>query len=193
LNNNDKNIRERILLKRAIENGDIGLLSEIYEEHKPFLNNHLENLVHLDGYAEDLTHDIFLAIGNKQCNYTGDTDVRGYLCGVATRLALRRNRKEARQGIVFTDCLSEEITQAKPDEPLENLHLEENRTAIYLEIAKLPEKSRQAVEHVLIHNLRPYEAAKKLGCSLDTLRKRLKRGQIRLRKEIENLSKNFVF
>jgi RNA polymerase sigma-70 factor (ECF subfamily) len=193
LNSNDKNICERIILKRVVESCDIGMLSGIYEEHKPFLNKYLANLVHLDGYAEDLTHDIFLAISRGKCSYTGDIDVRGYLCGVAKILALSSNRKEAKQGIIFTDCLSDEISQAESGEPTEKLNLEEIRVMVNHAISNLPEASRHAVELVLVHNLRPYQAAKKLDCSLDTLRKRLKRGQIKLRKELKKLSKNFAF
>ena len=191
MNCDDKNIHERILLKRAIESGDMGLLSKIYEEHKPFLNKYLQDLVHLDGYAEDLTHDIFLAIGNKQCNYTGNTDVQGYLCGIAKKLALSSNKKEARQGIIFTDCLSEEIAQDRSDDPVEKFNLEEIRTAIYQAISKLPEKSRQAVELVLIHNLRPYQAARKSGCSQAVFRGRLSWGLRALRRKLVNFPKIF--
>ncbi len=164
MNCKDENIRERILLKRAIEHKDTNAVSELYDKYKPFLNKYLANLAYLDGYAEDLAHDVFLAISLGECEYNGDTDVQGYLCGMAKKLALSSKRKEARQGIIFTNCIPDKIAQASSYEPIEKLQLEDFRSALYLQILKLPKKSRQAVELVLIYNLRPHQAAKKLGC-----------------------------
>lgn len=187
MDNDNKNIRERILLKKAIETGDKEAISKIYSKHKPFLKKYLESISNVNGYAEDLTHDIFLAISSGQCKYNGTTDVPGYLCGMAKRLASISNIKEARrQYISLGHQLSEEIAQDKLDEPLENLKLKEVRIALFEAISKLSEKSRQAVELVFIYNLRPYQAAKKCNCSLTTLRKRLNRSQHRIRKDLEN-------
>lgn len=184
-------IHERLLLKKAIETGDADAVSELYKKYKPFLKKYLENLSHVNGCAEDLTHDIFLAISNHECKYSGDTDVQGYLCGIAKRLASNNNRKEVMQYMGLGSSLFEEIACVKSDEPLENLNIEEIRTLLFEVISKLPEKSRQAVELVLIHNLRPYQAAQKAGCSSAAFRGRLSCGLNIVRRKLINFSKKF--
>ena len=192
MNNKHETIRERILLKKAIETGDTDAIAEIYSTHKPFLKKYLASISNLNGYAEDLTHDLFVAIGSGQCKYNGDTDVQGYLCGMAKRLALISNMKEAKQYISLGDSLSEEIARNKLDEPLENLNIEEIRASLMAAVSALPEKSRQAVELVIFHNFRPYQAAKKVGCSPAALRGRLLCGLNILRRKLANFPKKFA-
>jgi len=183
------NTQERLLLQRAVEDGDQEAVGEIYKKHKPFLDNYLAKLEHQDGYAEDLTQDVFLAISQRQGNYAGDTDVRGYLCGIAKNVALGSNRREARQGIAFTDCLLEEILPIHHDDPSQYLDLEEIRAAIEQAIAALPEKSRQAIELVYLDGLKPHQAARKLGCPQVVFNNRLARGLWLLRGKLSGFSK----
>ncbi|MCK5023919.1 MAG: sigma-70 family RNA polymerase sigma factor [Candidatus Aenigmarchaeota archaeon] len=191
MDNENVNIRERILLKKALETGDADAISEIYSKYKPFLKKYLANISNLNGYSEDLTHDLFLAICSGQCKYNGNTDVQGYLCGMAKRLALISNIKDARQHTSLGDNFSEEIAQNKLDEPLENLNIEEIRASLMAAVSTLPEKSRQAVELVIFHNIRPYQAAKKVGCSPAALRGRLSCGFNILRRKLLNFPKKF--
>jgi RNA polymerase sigma factor (sigma-70 family) len=139
--------------------------------------------------CEDLTHDIFLAISNHECKYSGDTDVQGYLCGIAKRLASNNSRKEAMQQMGFGKSLFEEIACLKSDEPSENLNIKDIRTSLFEAISRLPEKSRKAVELVLIYNLRPYQAAQKAGCSPEAFRSRLSCGLNILRRKLVNFPK----
>jgi len=108
-------IQDRALLKRAIYEKDQYAQKYIYIKYKPAIRQFIKNTGKLDGYIDDLVHEVFVNICNGKCQYSGSTDVRGYLCGVAKNVAkyhIRREKRRARANLIYRNNVS--IT---PDHP----------------------------------------------------------------------------
>jgi len=180
-------IQDRALLKRAIYEKDQHAQEYIYLKYKHAVRQFIKNIGKLDGYVDDLAHEVFVNICESKCQYSGNTDVRGYLCGVAKNVAKYHIRKEKRRA--YANLIYQNNTSARSGHPTNLTNISENyrfdkfQETLHQAIAKLPKKSREVVELVLIHKMKPSQAAKKLDCSLAIFCDRLHYGLKKLRKE----------
>jgi len=188
-------IQDRTLLKRAICEKDQYAQKYIYLKYKPAVHQFIKNTGILDGYINDLVHEVFVNICEGKCHYSGNTDVRGYLCGVAKNVAkyhIRREKRRAHANLIYQNNAS-----TKPNYPTNMINISENyqfdkfQETLHQAIAKLPKKSREAVELVLIHKMKLSQAAKRLDCSSAIFRDRLHYGLKKLRRECSNFSDFF--
>lgn len=188
-------IQDRALLKRAIYEKDQYAQRYIYLKYKPAIRQFIKNTGKLDGYVDDLAHEVFVNICEGKCQYSGSTDVRGYLCGVAKNVAkyhIRREKRRVRANLIYRNNAS-----TKPNHPINitnksvNYRFDKFQETLRQAIAKLPKKSREAVELVLIYKIKPLQAAKRLGCSSAIFRDRLHYGLKKLRRERSNFSDFF--
>ena len=162
-------------------------LEIMWHKYKPVICAKLAKNCGAD-IAEDIYQTLFLRIRAKECKYSGNSDVQGYLYGMAKRILSDYFRAESRQ--VRTSCLHEvEITGdftslSVTETPLENLQTAETRHALQHAIEELPANARKAVDLVYNQGHRPSESANKLGCSVKTLHDRLQYGISKLRMEL---------
>ena len=184
-------------MKRAIRQGEPRAIEHIYNKYKPFISKYIGQLGYLDGFVDDLVEDVFLCISEGKFQYSGKTDVQGYLCGIAknvTRTHLRNSKEYPFHAYPLRE--DDTPTESGPFvgkivNPQKDLTLEETEEALEKSLAGLPEKSRQAVELVVIQGFRPFQAAAKAGCSPVVLRNRLCHGLRKLRKDLGKSVKNF--
>ena len=187
-------IQERILLKRAIYEKDRYAQEYIYIKYNRFLHQFIKarGKGNFDGYVDDLVQEVFVNICTGKCQYSGNTDVRGYLCGIAKNVVKHHINIEKRKSSCYSNYRCGILAQSERRVNIINdvKHHQFDRINGTLQqvIAKLPRKSREAVELVLIHKMEPYQAAKKLGCSSVVFRNRLYRGLKRLRKKYRDTS-----
>jgi RNA polymerase sigma-70 factor (ECF subfamily) len=195
MSDDELEIQDRTLLKRAIYEKDQYAQKYIYLKYKPAVRQFIKNAGKLDGYIDDLVHEVFVNICEGKCQYSGSTDVRGYLCGVAKNVAkyhIRREKRRARANLIYRNNAS-----TKPNHPSNRANISENyrfdkfQETLHQAITKLPSKSREAVELVLIHKVKHHQAAKQLGCSSVVFRNRLHRGLKELRKK-HRVGSNFL-
>lgn len=196
---NTEETKDRFVLRKAINSGDSDAITYLYERYKPFLTNYIKQIVASDGDVQDLVEDIFLCICEGKCNYPKNEEVRGYLCGIAKKVVQSHIRKKKHQ--IRTNRLWEDekytnsfqpVRPNTANQPEKALELSEFRKALREAIAQLPEKSRQAVEFVVIQGIRPCHAAGKAGCSPVVFRNRLSHGLKRLRKNLSKSKKFFT-
>lgn len=195
MSNNGLEIQDRTVLKRAIYERDQCAQKYIYIKYKPFVRQSIKNTGNLDGYVNDLVHEVFVNVCEGKCQYSGNTDVRGYLCGVAKNVVkyhVRREKRRTRANLIYRNNVS-----TKPNHVInitnksENYQFDKFQETLRQAIAKLPKKSREAVELILIYKIKPPQAAKKLGCSSTIFRNRLHYGIKKLRRECLNFSDFF--
>jgi RNA polymerase sigma-70 factor (ECF subfamily) len=184
--------RDRTLLKRAIDERDKIAQKYIYIKYKRFIYQFIKARVNFNEYIDDLVQEVFVNICDGKCHYTGNTDVRGYLCGIAknvVKVHVRREESRVRANLIYKNKVS--INHNLPSNIIiksENCRFDYPREILLQAIPKLPKKSREALELVFIHKIKPPQAAKKLGCSSDIFRNRLHYGLKKLRKECLNFS-----
>ncbi len=187
MSDDELEIQDRALLKRAIHEKDQCAQRYIYLRYKPAVRQFIKNAGKLDGYSDDLVHEVFVNICEGKCQYSGNTDVRGYLCGVAKNVAKYHIRREKRR--VCANLIYRSNASTRPNNPTHMTNISENyrfdkfQETLHQAIAKLPKKSREVVELVLIHKMKPSQAAKKLDCSLAIFCDRLHYGLKKLRRE----------
>jgi len=188
-------IQDRTLLKRAIYEKDQYAQKYLYLKYKPAVRQFIKNTGKFDGYVDDLVHEVFVNICDGKCQYSGSTDVRGYLCGVAKNVVkyhVRREKRRVRANLIYRNNISTEPNHViNITNKSENYRFDKFQETLRQTIAKLPSKSREAVELVLIHKIKPHQAAKKLGCSSAIFRNRLHYGLKKLRREHSNSSDSF--
>jgi RNA polymerase sigma factor (sigma-70 family) len=122
--------------------------------------------------AEDVFQATFLVLARRASALRCQPSLAGWLYGTAYRLALKTRTATARR-------LRREraAAQKSPLDPLEELSVREARTILAEEFARLPAKYADAVVLCLYEGATQDEAARHLGCSLSTLKRRLERGR----------------
>ncbi len=195
---NSEESKDRFALRRAINSGDSDAITYLYKRYKSFLTNYIERKVASNSDAQDLVEDIFLCLCEGKCKYPINEDVRGYLCGIAKNVVqshLRKKKYQIRTSRLWKDEKYPESLQPfranTAGQPEKTLELSEFRKALQEAIAQLPEKSRQAIELVLIQEIRPCHAAEKAGCSPVVFRNRLSHGLKTLRKKFSKFYLTF--
>lgn len=178
-------IQDRSLLKQAIYKKDQYAQKYIYVKYKEAVRQFIKKN---NRSVDDHTHEVFLNICEGKCQYSGNTDVKGYLCGIAKNVVRHHIRKEKRQDYANIVYQNNNSIMSNHQTSIANKS-KKNRGDKFQEIlhqaiAKLPSKSREAVELVLIHKIKPHQAAKQLTTSPVVFRNRLHRGLKELRKKI---------
>lgn len=171
---------DRALLKRAVEEACPKALSELYQKHELFIANYIARQVSVNGEGRDLVHAVFLRLCQGSCQYSGQSDVRGYLCGIAKNV-LREHFRSKRRHIQVVSSI--EVKRAgdlrfacNSEAPSDALRKGEIRQIIQKAVMTLPEKSRQAVELVYFECIPVPQAATKAGCTAKVFRARLGHG-----------------
>jgi RNA polymerase sigma-70 factor (ECF subfamily) len=179
---------DKVLLKRATEEACPKALGALYQKHKPFIEKYIAQRVSLNGEGRDLAHAVFLRLCQGKCRYSGQTDVRGYLCGIAKNVLREYFKSKGRHiqsisAVEITHAGNPVITCSQEDPPF-ILHKEEIRQAIRKLVVNLPPKSRQAIQLVYFEELALPQAAQKAGCTSKVFRARLYHGVARLSKAL---------
>jgi len=188
--------KDRILLSKAIRRSDRGAQEYIYIKFASFIRRFIKSSGDFGQQGDDLMQEVFLTLCQGKCQYLGNTDVQGYLCGIAKNVVQNYNRNKKCR--ISTYAVREKNASREPhqlegkiNDPEKIVQLKEFEEAVHKAVVRLPEKSRQAVALVLIHKIRPYQAAAKAGCSFVVFRNRLCHGLELLRKELCELSDFF--
>lgn len=160
----------------------------IYMEYAPMLYRFAGKFVS-SFFAEDIVHDIFLKLWDKQVFLLPDEDLRRILY-VSVRNAcidhLRRSDLER-------EILDSRATQLKLDEldyfkSSDELFMRKDlMDALMKKIEELPEKSQEIFRLSYLHGMKAAEIADQLGLSVRTVENHLYRSLLYLRKHCSHL------
>src|SRR5262249_31053132 len=82
-------------LLQSVAAGDLGALGELYDRYARHVWTAARRS--LDGVdAEDVVHQLLVELPDLAPSYDGRASCRGWLCGIAVRLAMRRRRGTGR-------------------------------------------------------------------------------------------------
>src|SRR5262245_59650170 len=122
--------------------------------------------------AEDVFQATFLVLARKAAALRRHPSIAGWLHQTAHHLALRSRTQAARRQ------RREETAIARPSaDPLEEISVREARAVLGVELERLPRKYREPLLLCLYEGATQDEAAQRLGCSLNTVKRRLERGR----------------
>jgi RNA polymerase sigma-70 factor (ECF subfamily) len=167
----------------AIERGDLGALGTLYDRHASSVWRVVRRVTNGASDVDDIVHATFLKVPRLAASFDGRASARGWLVGIAVRLALRHTRTLRR----FTGMLkrfahvTHDVNQLDP----EVLAIGRAQLAV-LERAtsKLSPTKRAVFVLVEIEGFAPDEVARDLGVPAATVRTRLFHAKRELRKAL---------
>src|SRR5437763_731887 len=130
--------------------------------------------------AEDACQAVFVLLAKRAGDGRWRESVGGWLHEAAVRTALHARVAAARRRKKQPPAPG-----SAPADPLDTMSARELRAVLDEELNRLPADERAALVLCFLEGLTRDEAARRLGCSLATLRRRLGRGRDRLRSRLE--------
>ena len=147
----------------------------LVERHGPMVLNVCRRILHDQHLAEDVFQATFLVLADRAGAIRRRAALAGFLHGVAYRLAVRaRQRKQ--HDLLAVKCDSATVCD-KAAEPPEGVAWKEMLAILDHELSQLSERCRAPLVLCYLEGRTQDEAARQLGWSLNTLRRRLTQGR----------------
>lgn len=167
---------------------------KIYNEFRPKILRYLKRMVG-DYAAEDLTQDVFIKVRDSLNSFRGESQISTWIYRIATNTALDRLRSSSfKQSIQSESLPSSETdtdihvtrTDIKSLSPDAELIRTEMNDCIRNFIEQLPTDYRAAFILSEFDEFKNSQIADILGVTLDTIKIRLHRARVKLKKELES-------
>ena len=168
-------------LVRAVADGDRRALELLYRRHAPWLAGRLAARTSSRDLAEEALQDTFLAAWRSASAYKGRGEVPAWLWGIARRRLASLARRQ-RPGILSLEAAAEPPDSATT--PEEAALGQDASTRIRLAISHLPAEQQAAITAVVYDGKSIQAAARAAAVPEGTLKSRLHRARLHLRKEL---------
>jgi RNA polymerase sigma-70 factor (ECF subfamily) len=171
-----------------LRRGDVSAFEAIYRDHHALLCDFAERYVRSSESAQEIVHDVFLAVWARRERFEVRSTLRAYLFAAVRNRALHWTRHDA---IVKQSAFRAEeegvhfgmgVATSRPDDALA---AKDARTAIDAAIALIPPRSRLAVLLRWEHQLTHHEVAEAMGISVKGVEKLLGIAMRSLRENLE--------
>jgi RNA polymerase sigma factor (sigma-70 family) len=167
------------LLARVVD-ADSGALKELYDRHAAWLHARLMRRCNDREVVADVLQDTFVALWKDAGKFRGDSEVAGWLWGIAFRRLVSRLR--SRKDVVLmpewdAPSLSLGSSPAAEDEVLLGVEYGDLAGAL----RRLSPEFRSVVQAVVLDGLTTKEAGRLLGVRENTVKTRLHRAKAQLR------------
>ena len=168
-------------LVRAVAAGDRTALELLYRRHGPWLAGRLAARTTSRELAEEALQDTFLAAWRGARAYHGTGEVPAWLWGIARRRLASLARRQPR-GSLSLEVAGERVDPvAGPEEAALG---RDTSARIRLAVAHLPDEQRAAITAVVYQGQTITQAAQATGVAEGTVKSRLHRARLNLRKEL---------
>jgi RNA polymerase sigma-70 factor, ECF subfamily len=168
-------------LVRAVAGGDRRALELLYRQHAPWLAGRLAARTSSRDLAEEALQDTFVAVWRSARSYHGTGEVPAWLWGIARRRLASLARRQ-RPGVLSLDATAEPPDLAAT--PEEAALAGDASTRIRLAVSHLPAEQRAAITAVVYQGQTIEQAAQAAAVPEGTLKSRLHRARLHLRKEL---------
>jgi RNA polymerase sigma-70 factor, ECF subfamily len=168
-------------LVQAVAAGDRRALELLYRRHASWLAGRLAAGTSSIDLAEEALQDTFLAVWRSARAYHGRGEVPAWLWGIARRRLASLARRQ-RPGALSLEAAAEPPDLAAT--PEEAVLGQDASTRIHLAIARLPPEQQAAITAVVYEGKSIEEAALAAAVPEGTLKSRLHRARLHLRKEL---------
>jgi RNA polymerase sigma factor (sigma-70 family) len=167
---------DRQLLERFIQSGDEAAFALLLDRHGPMLLGLCRRLLKDTHLADDVVQATFLVLVRKAGSIRRRDSLADWLYGVAVRLARQVRLSEAARSRREQQAAKQHGEASASDPGWEEL-----LRILDEELQRLPERQRSPLLLCYLEGCTQDEAAKQLGWSLSTLRRRLEKGRELLR------------
>jgi RNA polymerase sigma-70 factor, ECF subfamily len=157
---------------------------EVYREFQPKIRRYLNRFVG-SAESEDLTQEVFAKVSRALPRFRGDASVSTWVYRIATNAAVDRLRSPSRarrDDAALPDGMN--VPAAAAPDVEQTLVRRDMNDCIRQYVDRLPPSYRSVVILSEEEGLANREIAEALGVSLDTVKIRLHRARLRLKKEL---------
>jgi RNA polymerase sigma-70 factor (ECF subfamily) len=168
-------------LVAAVAAGDRQALELLYRRHAPWLAGRLAARTTSRELAEEALQDTFLAAWRGARSYHGIGEVPAWLWGIARRRLASLARRQPHGGLSL-DAAGERVDQAAG--PEEAALGRDASDRIRLAVAHLPDDQRAAITAVVYQGQTIEQAALAAAVPEGTIKSRLHRARLHIRKEL---------
>jgi RNA polymerase sigma factor (sigma-70 family) len=170
---------DRELLQCFAESHDQGAFAELVERHGAMVLRVCRNVLQHQQDAEDAFQATFLLLARKAGTMAWGESVAPWLHGVARHVALK-----ARAAAACRRRHEGHAPAKPPADPFADLTVREAQVLLDEELGRLPDRYRGPLVHCYLQGQTQEEAARLLGWSKATVRRRLERGRDLLRNRL---------
>jgi RNA polymerase sigma-70 factor (ECF subfamily) len=167
----------------AARGGDRSSMQAIYEAEAPSLLRRLRHLTGDLGYAQDLTHDVFVVAFGGRAPFDGTASLSTWLYGIAINKWRNDQRKSRRRRALLA---ARPLRQEHGRESSEAVDVDELQRQFDAALAGLPPPLREAFVLRVLEALPLHEAAQLAGVSQPTMSKRASKAEARVRAVLES-------
>jgi RNA polymerase sigma-70 factor (ECF subfamily) len=166
-------------LVEAAARGDRGAMAEVWDRYSDFVRRVLHGALGRDGAIEDLTQEVFLAFVRGAKTVSDGAKLRGFLAGIAVRLAaMEIRRRRVRRWLTLSP------TGELPESPAPQRDRDGQEVLAALDrvLLRLSQRRRMAFMLRHVQQLEMSEVAAALSISESTLRRELQRAREHVRR-----------
>jgi RNA polymerase sigma factor (sigma-70 family) len=174
--NDTRSVPDRQLLERFTRGRDEAAFDALVRRHGPLVLGVCRRLLHQEQDVEDVFQATFLVLARKAGSVGGRASVGTWLYRVAYNMALKARKQAAARQKREARSARQEAT-----DPLAEVTGRELLAVFDEEMQALPDGERQALVLCYLQGKTRDEAAREVGCSESTLKRRLERGKGRMR------------
>ncbi len=168
------------LLERFIARGEEAAFAQLVRRHGAMVLGVCRRLLRQEQDVEDAFQATFLVLAQRATTIRKSGSLGSWLHGVARRVAVRASADAARR-VAHERCHA----AAVPADCFDDITWREVRDVLDEELARLPQKYRAPLVQCYLEGQTQDEAARQLGWSPRTLRRRLQRARDLLRTRLE--------
>lgn len=165
-------------LIRAMADGDVRALNEVYARYGPMLMGFLNARLGNRELAEEVVQDVMLAVWDSARTFEARSKVKTWLLVIARNRAINATRRKKLPLIDIS-----QIFNLKSDDtgPMEAVVRHEAQDRVRSAIQQLPDGQREVLVLVFYHQLTGPEVAEVLDISEGTVKSRLHRAKENLK------------
>lgn len=167
-------------LLRAVGDGDTTALRVLYERHAPWISVRLARRCNDPGVVAEVLQDTFAAAWRGASGFRGDGEVAGWLWGVAIRRLVSRLRSHRGTVEVPVAEIWAGSAMSVEEQVLSGVEYGDLGRAL----ARLSPEMRAVVQATVLDGLSTREASALLGVHQGTIKTRLFRAKVQLRREL---------
>jgi RNA polymerase sigma-70 factor (ECF subfamily) len=170
---------------------------KIYETFRPKILRYLTRLIG-EHEAEDITQEVFIKVNQALRTFRGESQLSTWIYRIATNTALDRLRSPAFKQMAQERLLKASMGDGVIEDDDKDVWADEDRPSVDQQLIRkemnkciknfienLPGDHKTVIVMSEIEGLKNSEIAEVLGVSLDTVKIRLHRARIKLKKELE--------
>jgi RNA polymerase sigma-70 factor (ECF subfamily) len=160
-------------LLARVASGDLAALGEMYDRYARDVWRAVRRSLGDDADVDDVLHTMFLQLPRIAPSYDGRASCRGWLCGIAVRLAMRHRRGLGRFRRMLASFAAAAPPPSSSRDPEREASSDEEMVLLERAMARLSDKKRAVFVLVELEGLSAEEAARALDVPAPTVRTRL--------------------